>query len=370
MNTRPFGNRSGFNVPQVSIGAMRFPEDTDQAVALIRHAIDSGTVYIDTSRGYGDSEIKLGKALKDGYREKVILSTKWSPWITKIEETDDASADCMRKRIEESMTRLDVDYLDFYQVWNIDSREHYDQAVAKGGMVDGIRKAMDDGIVGHTGFTTHDSVANLLTYIDEAEWCEIILFTYNMLNNTYAPAIDAAHRKGIGTVIMNPVGGGMLTKPSAVLAELAQAAGSTSLPDLAIRYILSNPSVDTIISGFSKPSDVTETLASSGSRLFSEEMMLMLRDKLDGILHGCQAFCTGCKYCLPCPQGIDIPGVMYGVGQDRFWGFEEHARTHFAQMNTPGPEACTACGACEEKCTQHLKISEEMAHAVARFGAK
>ena len=215
-----FGLRSGFTVPRASMGTMRLPEDHDEAVALLRHAIDSGMKYIDTSRGYGESEIKIGKALKDGYREKVILSTKWCPWVMKVEESDDTSSDCMRKRIEESMTRLDVDYLDYYQIWNIDSREHYDQAIAKGGMLEGVQKAMSDGLVGHTGFTTHDNVENLLTYIEEVDWCEIILFTYNLLNQTYAPAIEAAHKKGIGTVIMNPVGGGILNNPSVFLNEL------------------------------------------------------------------------------------------------------------------------------------------------------
>ena len=91
MLVRPFGKRSGFTVPRANIGGMRLPADTGQAVALVRHAIDSGMKYIDTSRGYGDSEVKIGKALKDGYRQKVILSTKWSPWIKKIEESDDTS---------------------------------------------------------------------------------------------------------------------------------------------------------------------------------------------------------------------------------------------------------------------------------------
>ena len=124
-NSKFFGKRCGFCVPTVNIGTMRLPEDHDEAVALIRHAIDSGMRYIDTSCGNVISLIKVGKALKDGYREKVILSTKCSPWITMVEETDDTSADCTRRRIEESMARLDVNYLDFYQVWNSDSREHY-----------------------------------------------------------------------------------------------------------------------------------------------------------------------------------------------------------------------------------------------------
>ena len=93
-----FGQRSGIEVFPVSIGAMRLPEE-EKATPLIRQAIDAGMIYIDTSRGYGDSEIKLGKALKDGYRDKVFLSTKCSPWIKKLEPTDDTSAECTYKNI-------------------------------------------------------------------------------------------------------------------------------------------------------------------------------------------------------------------------------------------------------------------------------
>lgn len=214
-----FGKRSGLKVHPVSLGGMRFPEDIDQAVALIRQAIDSGMVYIDTSRGYLDSEVKLNKALKDGYREKVILSTKCSPWIKKVEPTDNASADCTFRRIVESMERLGVEYLDFYQIWNILSPECYEKATRKGGMVDGIKKAMDQGLVKHTGFTTHDTPENISRYIDEADWCETILFTYNMLNPTYKDIIAKAHDKGIATVVMNPIGGGMLAEDSAVLKK-------------------------------------------------------------------------------------------------------------------------------------------------------
>ena len=158
---KDFGNRSGLKVFPVSIGAMRLPEE-QEAITLIRQAIDANMIYIDTSRGYGDSEIKVGKSLKDGYREKVILSTKWSPWNIKVEEDDDTSADCTYKRIIESMQRLDVDYLDFYQVWNINNAEAWELANKKGGMVEGIRRARDEGLVKHIGFTTHDSIDNLL----------------------------------------------------------------------------------------------------------------------------------------------------------------------------------------------------------------
>ena len=125
MNLKSFGKRSGLEVADVSIGAMRLPADAIDAVELIRRAIDSGMKYIDTSRGYGESELILGRALTDGYREKVILSSKCSPWVKKVKDTDDGSANAVRRRIDETILRLGVDYLDFYQIWSVNNPENW-----------------------------------------------------------------------------------------------------------------------------------------------------------------------------------------------------------------------------------------------------
>ncbi len=368
MQQRAFGQRSGFQIPRANIGGMRLPKDVDAAVSLIRHAIDSGMRYIDTSRGYGESEWIIGLALKDGYRDKVVLSTKWAPWVTKIDPSDVPSSDCVRRRIEESMKRLDVSYLDFYQIWSVTKREHYQQAVAKGGMLEGILKAKEDGLVGHTGFTTHDSVENLLDYIEEADWCEIILTSYNLLNRRYAPVIRAAHRKGIGTVIMNPVGGGKLAEASPVLMELAREVGATSVPDLAVRYVLSNPNIDTMISGLSKLSDVDDTIDSVERGPFGPDHVAHIDKFLESLSRESLEFCTSCRYCMPCPEGIDIPAIMSCIYDYRYWGFHEASRRRYGNMKTEKADACVQCGQCEEACTQHLKIMEEMAYATETFG--
>jgi predicted aldo/keto reductase-like oxidoreductase len=367
MELHDFGKRSGHKVPRANIGGMRLPGDVDAAVSLVRAAIDAGMRYIDTSRGYGESEWLIGRALKGGYRDKVLLSTKWAPWITKVQPTDNTSSDCVRRRIEESMKRLDVDCLDYYQVWNIDSREHYDQAVAKGGMVEGIRKAMDEGLVRHTGFTTHDSVENILTYVEEADWCEIILFTYNLLNCQYGPALEAAHRKGIATVIMNPVGGGRLAEKSPVLMDLAGQVGAASIPDLALRYVLSNPNVDAIISGIVKPSDVADTVESAKKPLFTADQMGTINGCLTDIRSQARSFCTGCKYCMPCPEGIDIPAIMACIHDFRYWGWQEGAHARYRRLNGKKADACVQCGKCEEACTQDLDIMQEMIFAQIAF---
>ncbi|MBT7162577.1 MAG: hypothetical protein HN904_07340 [Victivallales bacterium] len=370
MRLRNFGQRSGLQVNPVSIGAMRLPEDCVDSVALIRHAIDLGMVYIDTSRGYGESEFKLGRALKDGYREKVILSSKCSPWIKNVRGDDDTSADSVRRRIEETMTRLDVDCLDFYQVWNINSREHWEEAIVKGGMVDGIRKAMAEGLVRHTGFTTHDSAENLLEYLPQADWCEAILVGYNMLHLSYGPVLDKARALGIATIVMNPIGGGKFAEQSEVLGRLAAEVGAVSVADLAARYVLSNPNVDTILCGINKPSDVDDTVASAERPAFTGDQMRRIRAFFDEEMSRENvSFCTACKYCMPCPTGINIPGIMGLVYEDRFLGLKESAKGSYRWQGKVRADACIQCGECEKKCTQNLPIIKEMEYAASEYGS-
>ncbi len=371
MQSTNFGTRSGLQVPPVSIGAMRLPQDSMDAVGVIRHAIDSGMRYIDVSRGYGEAELVLGRALRDGYREKVILSTKCSPWIKKVDDRDDGSAGSVLRRIEESLLRLDVDCLDFYQVWNVDKREAWETATRKGGMVDGIRMAMERGLVKHTGFTTHDSVENLLEYLPAADWCEILLVSYNILNRRYAPVLAKARELGIGTVVMNPVGGGTLVEDSEVFRPLCDEVGAVSLPDLAVRYVFSNPNVDTMLCGMSARADADASIASVQRGAFSPGQVRRIDEFVSGRSREKAGFCTGCKYCMPCPAGIRIPAIMGAIYDDRFLGLRRSAGRKYQQATREvTPEACMKCGKCEDKCTQGLAIMREIQDAMTAYGVR
>ncbi|MFA5206821.1 MAG: aldo/keto reductase, partial [Lentisphaeria bacterium] len=251
----------------------------------------------------------------------------------------------------------------------IDSREHYDQAMAKGGMVDGIQRAISDKLVGHTGFTTHDSVENLLTYVEEADWCEVILFTYNLLNPLYEKAIAAAHARGIGTLVMNPLAGGLLGHDSPMLRRLAAQAGAGSIPELAVRFLISNPAVTTLVTGIAKRSDVDDTVAAVNRGPFAPAEMARLREGLAELLAANRAFCTGCRYCLPCCRGIDIPAIMNQIAQYRFWGLQKPARDGYRNLKGPRADACIQCGQCEAKCTQHLPVMDELNYAVRNLAA-
>jgi predicted aldo/keto reductase-like oxidoreductase len=371
-----FGKRSGLKVHPVSIGAMRLPEDVDKAVSLLRQAIDAGMIYIDTSRGYGDSELKLAKALKDGYREKVILSTKWCPWNFKIEPTDDTSADCMYKRLLESMKRLDVDCLDFYQIWSINNQEQYLQATQKGGMLDGIFRAMKEGLVKHTGFTTHDKPDNVSRYIDQADWCEAILFTYNMLDRIYEDVITKAHEKGIATIVMNPVGGGIFAQDSPPLTKTVKAAvSSDNIVQVAHRWLKTNKNIDTIICGINKPSDITSTIENYNKEPLATEQMQRLNAEFAKISKKNVGFCVDCKYCLPCPKNIYIPGFMYTAYFSEFLEVDEQARGSYNWQLNPNntgksadPGECIECGKCEQKCTQKIKIVRTLKALKSKFG--
>ena len=368
MILKDFGTRSGLKVAPVSLGVMRLPGDSLQATKVVRHAIDKGIKYIDTSRCYGETELLLGRALTDGYRERVFLSTKSSPWTFKITDQDDGSAESLINRIKEQLFRLNTDYLDFYQVWSINNKETWDIASKPGGMVDGIKQAMKSGLVKHSGFTTHQNPDELLQCLNDAEWCEVILVSYNLFQNDYAKVLKKAHELGIGTIVMNPVGGGKFVEDSPVLKKLATKLGVPSVLELALRYVFSNPYVDTILCGANKISDIDSTVAISQLPPFSDEEILVIQDFIENLSRDKVSFCTSCGYCKPCPQGIQIPEIMSAVYEEKYLGFFDAAKYAFNNATKDvSPIVCTECGVCEKKCTQHLNIIQELKYATDKF---
>jgi len=364
---REYGKKSGFNVPFLNMGAMRFPENVDEAVKVIRYAIDCGYKYIDTSRFYDDSELKLKIALQDGYREKVVLSTKWSVMVGKIESDDDDSADCMLKRIEESMTRLGVDHLDFYQLWCVLDLDYFNNAMKKNGMVDGMKKAKELGLVSHLGMTTHDTAENIISVIPQLDWCESVLMTYNILATERGPSLPALKAAGIATTVMNPLSGGTLAKSSPVMDSIARSVNCESTAEMAVRYIMANDSVDCIMHGINKISDVDDSIKAFNKGALTKDQACLVDEGIAKIVKDSHEFCTGCGYCMPCPVGIEIPKVMTALIEERFWGRHDTAKTIYDELEITA-DYCQRCRVCESRCTQKLDIVEEMVCAKRFFG--
>jgi uncharacterized protein len=368
MQLRRLG-RSGLAISPLSIGAMRFPRDEDAAIALIRRAIDLGCNYIDTSLGYGnekpdgylDSELRLAKALKDGYRERVYLSTKCSPWILQ-EEGYTASAADARRKIDLQMKRLEVDYLDFYQVWNITDADTFKLATRPDGMVTAIHQAMKAGLVRHIAVTTHAPLPVMHEIIDCGIF-EAVTVSYHLLYRELEEVMAHAQRADMGVIVMNPMGGGTLGADSAVIRGfLPEFAGDSRT--LALKFVLDNPDVTTAICGFERISDIEQNIAAAGLPPLTAEQRGRLAAGVAALEPERKRFCTQCGYCMPCPEGVLIKNIFSHAANARLFGLLESAQMRYRNWKPEWKaDRCTKCGVCEEKCTNKLSIRDELQSA-------
>lgn len=376
---KPFGN-TGINMSTLGFGAMRLPMtetngvrhvDYDKSTPLLRRAFELGVNYLDTAPGYcgQDSEVACGKALK-GFRDKVYLSTK--------NPIENASGDDWRKRLEGSLKKLDTDYIDFYHMWGIDLETYRTKVDVPGGPLEAARKALDEGLIKHLSFSFHDDPKNMIPIIDSGMF-ESVLCQYNLLDQANADGMAYARQKGLGVVIMGPVGGGRLGAPSDVVkGMLGRDVQSTA--EMALRFVLANPNVNIALSGMENIQMLEENarVASiegplTGAELSQVHAMLEENKRLMDL------YCTGCKYCMPCPHGINIPHCFTLMNYHRVYGLTGYAKAEMRKLDVPvaerandweqewgeAPTACVECGACEEKCPQKLKIIAQLKETVA-----
>jgi predicted aldo/keto reductase-like oxidoreductase len=162
------------------------------------------------------------------------------------------------------------------------------------------------------------------------------------------------------------VGGGRFGEDSPVFRDIIREVGAESVSELAVRYVASHPHIDTMLNGIESPADVDRTLAAVSKPRFTAAQMTRIEAFARGLFRESVGFCTACLYCLPCPQGINIPRVMTAIYEHRFLKLEAAARRTYASLN-PKPGVCTSCGQCVPKCTQKLNIPEQMAYAARTF---
>lgn len=367
MNYRKFGN-TGVELSILGFGAMRFPEkevegkkelDWDESIEIIRQGIDLGINYIDSAYFYCNyqSENIVGKALKDGYREKVYLSTKLP--VFNMEKPQD-----FEKFLNEQLEKLDTTKIDFYHFHALD-KKIWEEKFLKWNLIDRAKKAKEDGKIGHISFSFHDKPEVLKTIIDSG-FFESMLVQYNLLDRVNEEMISYAASKGLGVAIMGPVGGGRLEIPSGPIMDMAPE-GVGSPVELALRFVLANPDVHCALSGMGSKKMVEEnvTVASSEKTLTTDEMAeinrisQLYKERSDLV-------CTNCGYCKPCPHEVNIPLVFELLNYYRVYGLEKHAIDVYSQIGKvpwfPGKtgEACTECGECLPKCPQNIEIVDQL----------
>lgn len=365
MQKRPCG-KTGLDFTAISFGGMRMHgDDTAPWAKHVRAVAEAGFNYFETSNRYcsSTSEIKIGEGLKGFPREKVYVSSKSNCRAY-------PTADVVRATIDESLERLQMDYLDFYQFWGLRWDDYNEIAVKKGGALEGVRKAMDEGLIRHLGFTCHDTPENMIKLLRTGEF-ESMTVIYNIIERENEPAIAEAGKLGVGVVVMGPLHGGLLGFESDVLKGLLGGDDIKTTAEASFRFVLSNPDVTCAISGMEGQREIADNvrIASNLKPLSLPEMQEV--DKvLKKFKEVSDKLCTGCGYCMPCPQGVGIPATFKLANASRIYGIVEGSKRDYAMFDDEWPydeykdaSHCVECGECLPKCPQGIDIPAELKKA-------
>lgn len=364
----------------LGFGTMRLPVisgdsakiDEAEAIRMIRSAIDRGVNYVDTAYMYHDgfSEVVTGKALKDGYREKVFLSDKMPLWMAHTEEDVD-------KIFNDQLKRLDVDCIDMYLVHNIGAGIWKRALQFK--TLDYLEKKKSEGKIKQIGFSFHDEFDVFKEVIEAYPWdfCQIQL---NYMDTDFQAGLKGLKLAGslkIPVIVMEPLKGGKLTDvlPQIIQDLWSQAPIKRTPADWALRWVADFPEVLTILSGMTSMEQLSENIrilseAEPNSLTETEHKIIeRVADEYNNLI---QYSCTGCKYCMPCPVGIDIPDI---IGRYNDWfvfeGNQKIKQDFNAWVSPKGrPSVCESCKACEDHCPQHLPVSEIMSKAKSVFESR
>lgn len=370
MKHRDFG-KLGWKVSALGFGCMRFPTikvepsgekvDEEEAIRMIRWAVDHGVNYIDTAYPYhnGASEVVLGKALKDGYGKRVRVATKSPVWLIKKAEDFDTYLD-------EQLKRLQMDHVDFYLFHGLTGKS-WREVILKFDLLKKAEAAIHDGRIGYLGFSFHDDFDAFKEIVDGYDSWSFCQIQYNYMdteNQAGTKGLQYAASKGLAVVVMEPLLGGRLTNPPKSVKQILEKDGKGRSPaDLALQWIWNQPEVSVILSGMSTMDQVEGNIRSANKsgvgsvRKGDLELIDRIRAKYKEKI---PISCTNCRYCMPCPNGVDIPSnfELYNNG----FIHEDMERSRFTYSRffeeKERAGACKQCKECEEKCPQKLPISE------------
>ena len=380
MEYRDFG-KLDWKVSALGFGAMRLPTtdgdprsaniDEAEAIRMVRHALDKGVNYLDTAYIYhgGNSEIVVGKALRDGYRQKARLATKSPLWIVQSEADFD-------RLLNEQLQRLQTDHIDFYLLHGINERT-WRNVVLKYNLMERANAAIRDGRIRYLGFSFHDEFplfAEILEAYDGWTFCQIQYNYMDTENQAGTKGLKLAAAKGLAVVVMEPLLGGRLANPPAAIRELIDRSEIQRSPvEWALQWLWDQPEVSVVLSGMSNMLQVNANLdyarraAIHSFHAADLEVVEQLRQKYRTRT---VIPCTKCNYCMPCPSGVSIPRNFELFNDAHLYDDISTARFIYGVFlpDLERASACTACRACEDLCPQKIAISEWMPKIAAALG--
>jgi uncharacterized protein len=355
MRYRRFG-KTNLSVSVFSLGLMRCLTSELELQQTLESAVKLGINHLETARGYGKSEEYLGSVLKAGLtipREQLFITTKISPT---------PSAEEMRQYIEQSLTRLQLDYIDCLAIHGINTWEHLDWVKDSNGCMLAVKEAIDRGKVRHLGFSTHGSLDLILAAI-ATDLFEFVNLHYYYFFQRHSNAVELAFQKDMGIFIISPADkGGRLYTPSATLKQLCQ---PFSPLELNYRFLLSDRRITTLSVGAANPEELIEPLKVSDfdypltdaeikafERLQTQEIQVLETDR-----------CSQCYQCLPCPEKINIPEILRLRNLTLAYDMREYGKYRYNMLENaghwfPGTKGnrCTSCGECLPRCPENLDI--------------
>lgn len=379
MQQRAFG-RHGLAVSALGFGAMRLPTagpdsaglDEPRAIAMLRHAIDRGIRVVDTAYPYhgGKSEGLVGRALQDGYRERVMLTTKLPYWL--VERPED-----MDRLLGEQLDRLQTAQVDCYLLHAM-NKESWPR-LAGHRVLAFLDRAKADGRIKYAGFSFHDQFPVFKTIVDAYAWdCCLIQLNYmDEHNQAGVEGLRYAATKGLAVQVMEPLLGGRLAQrqPEEVRAVWAQAPIVRTPAEWGLRWVWNLPEVTTVLSGMSTLEQVEENVRIAGDAIpgsLSALELDLIAQVREIYRRRTKVGCTGCQYCAPCPAGVRIAYVFYEYNQAAMYDVPA-AETREWYQGLAGREGdvsrCSDCGQCEANCPQSLRVREMLREFHAAFGA-
>jgi predicted aldo/keto reductase-like oxidoreductase len=372
MQYRTFG-RLDWTPSALGFGAMRLPTidgdpariDEPEATRMIRFAIDQGVNYVDTAYPYHQemSEPFLGRALQDGYRQRIRLATKLPCWHVE-------SAGDFDRLLDEQLKRLQTDHIDFYLLHGLDAESW--TKVRDLGVLRWAEKAVVDGRFHHLGFSFHDRLEVFEEIVDASALWTFCQIQYNFMDVAYQAGTEGlkyAAGKGLAVVIMEPLRGGLLARnvPPAAQAIWDSAPRRRTPADWALQWVWNHPEVSVVLSGMSTMEQVEQNIASasqSGPGTLSDAELALFDRVRDKYRELGRVPCTDCRYCLPCPNGVNIPRVFEVYNEAKIYGDEEAARMGYQWIEEEQrADMCVECGECLEKCPQQIEIPDWLAKA-------
>jgi uncharacterized protein len=365
----------------LGFGCMRLPVkdgaiDEPRAIAQVRSAIDKGVNYVDTAWPYhaGQSEPFLGRALRDGYRDKVRVATKLPSWMI-------SSREDMDRFLTAQLRKLEMDHIDYYLVHALNG-ELWDTVVSHG-ILEFLDAAQRDGRIVNAGFSFHGLAPDFKRIVDAYPWA-ICQIQYNYLDEDYQAGTEGlryASGKGLGVIVMEPLRGGNLAvpaPPTEVKAIWDEAPAKRTPAEWALRWVWNHPEVTVVLSGMNDEAQVAENIAiasdAHADSLSAAELKLVERAaKVYRRLM--KVGCTGCGYCLPCPNDVTIPICFEEYNKMHLFGGAEEAKFRYVvrmsgQLTGDKPgfaSQCVQCGECLDKCPQEIPIPDMLAQVAAEM---